>query len=369
MAGDMVNQNQAEQLYDATAQTAYQQAFMREINPRWSGTCLYLNPPHYAWLMSWITDCGYGTALITWWTLSLIAFAATAYIWRIWLSPRAGLAIILALCLPAWFWAFAGGQNSFFSLLILTGFCGLLLANRDLAAGLVLSLLAFKFQLLILPAGLLLVKRRWRAVAGLMTGGILTMIFTAATSGFDAIYDYAHFGASLGQLMQLDGFDVHKQHSWHGFFALLGSGWLSVETIRAATLVASLATVAWLALLWRGPWHANRPRFALQLAALMIATVLTSPHLFQYDMLVITLPAILWYVAAQEQRVADATPTIPTLLAVGFVWLAVSGFVAAVLPVQLSAPLMLTWLLLLRRPLQACQESASPAAGPCATAL
>jgi hypothetical protein len=310
---------------------------------------LYRNPPHYAWAISVLSTLGYGPSLIVWWSLSGACFVATALLWRRWIgADSVGTPVLLAVCIPASFWAFAGGQNTFFSLLIFTAFCTLLLSGRDGWAGLVLSALAYKFQLLIVPVGLLVFKRRWRAVAGCCAGGLITALATAALLGWQAIPDYLRFGSDLGRVAQVEGFDLHKQHSWHGFFALLGRGWLSATTAWILTAAASLASLALLAYAWRGPWSRHNWRFPLQLSALIVATLLTSPHLAHYDMLIATLPAVLWLRATKSTAGPTPLQNIKVVLVVGFVWLAVSPTVASALHVQLSPLLMVAWLICVR---------------------
>jgi len=373
MAGDMVNRGQAEQLYQPAAQSEYQKRFMASISPGWSGTCLYLNPPHYAWAMSFLARLGYGASLIVWWVLSAGCFVATVVLWRRWLSPSPwGTVVLLAVCMPAWFQAFAGGQNSFFSLLILTAFCGLLMTGRDFAAGLVLSLLAYKFQFLILPSVLLLCTRRWRAVAGLALGGAAALVLTAGVLGLQSVHNYVTFGLQLDRLMAVEGFDVYKQQSWYGCLTLLGKGWLSPSIVGTLKTLACFATLYPLGVVWRSRWSPGSPQFALQLSALMVATLLTSPHLFHYDMLLATLPAVLWWRATRDPDIGSATTGVRIVLAAGFAWLAISGPVAEVAHVQLSAPLLFAWLVLVSRVLSPAAAnstlSATPATVPCPAA-
>lgn len=353
MAGDMINTGRPECLYDLAAQSDYQHRWMADINPAWTGTCLFLNPPHYAWLMAGLARLGYGPSLLVWTGLSLVAFALTVCIWRSWIGPgHIATAVLLAICVPPWFWTLAGGQNSFFSLLILTGFCALLMTGRDARAGLVLSLLGFKFQLIGVPAGLLLLKRRWRGVAGLAAGTVFTLAFTALVLGRQSLADYVAFGSQLGRLMQVEGFEISHQHSWSGFFALLGQGWLPAGTARLLAVVASLASFLPLFAIWRGPWQPPSARFAWQLSALMMAALLVSPHLFHYDMLLALLPAMLWVRAAHLESSPHRDEPFRAWLAVGFVWLAVSSTVAATIHVQLSPLFMLGWILAIHRGLR-----------------
>ena len=345
MAGEMVRHGQIEKLYQPAAQTAWQKEFMAPIHPGWQGTCLYLNPPHYAWAMSWISRLGYGKALAIWWVFSLACFAAAAVIWRRWLAREDWiLTVVLAVAMPAWFQTLAGGQNTFVTLLVLTGFCALLLIGRDFWAGLVLALLAFKFQFLLVPAAVLLIKCRWRAIGGLVLGGGLTLAFTALVLGPQSITHYVQFGSSLGELMQAQGFDVYKQHSWHGFFALLGKGWLPVAAVRALT---GIAVVICLGLLWRlgrGRWPTDPSVLSLKLAGLILVTLMTSPHLFHYDMLLVVLPAILCLRAARTRtELAGYMPAVQVILVAGFIWLGIGGLISGIVHVQASPLLMALW--------------------------
>ncbi len=371
MAGDLVNRGCLDDLYSAPAHTAYQQAFMRDINPVWSGTYPYRNPPHYAWAMSWLARLGYGPSLIAWSALSLLCFAATVLIWRAWFvesgeatvgryalpgpKHRAGFAltVMLAVCMPSWFQALAGGQNTFISLLILTAFCALLVRGRDGWAGLVLSLLAYKFYLIAVPALVLAAKRRWRAVGGVVLGGALTLALTAATMGPGIIMDYLHYAPSQARLMEEGGFDVHKQHCWHGFFELLGAGWMPRASSRILAATASVASLALLIPVWRGPWEPRRPAFRLKLAATVVALLLTSPHLLHYDVLMAVLPAALWYSAAHPPARRESPASVKLILLAGFCWLAVAEPLARVTNIQLSPLLMLWWLVALGK---RCQE-------------
>lgn len=361
MAGDMVRQGRTDRLYDHLAQQAYQQQFMRDINPHWSGTCLYLNPPHFAWMMSWLAPLEYGRSLAAWTLASLACFAATVLIWRRWLQPEQfALAVILAVCMPAWFHALAGGQNSFLTLLILTSFCALLIGGRPLAAGLVLSLLGYKFQFLLVPAAWLACTRRWRAVGGLCIGGTLTLSATAIVMGPTVIMDYFAFGSRLGELMQCDGFDVHKQCSWYGLFQLAGMGLMPALSVRILAVTASIVTLALLL-----PMHKNRPQdeaadLPIQLSAMLVAMLATSPHLFHYDMLLAVLPAVLWLRARREPDIAGATATVKPILALGFAALAAAGILNELLRIQVLPLLMVWWLAVYVRWAQHRRESTDP---------
>ena len=362
MAGRLVETGQTSDIYDFAAQSRWQNEAMAVINPRWKGVCLYLNPPHYAWLMSCLTRLGYTASLLAWWGLSLLAFAATVLIWRRWSGTTfTRSTLLLVVALPPWFQAFAGGQNSFFTLLILTVFAALLIKRRELLAGLVLSLLAYKFQYILLPAGLLLFKRRWRALIGLGLGGVATATFTLVAMGPQVIDDYIHLVLNLDKLMQQQGFDVYKQHSWYGFFELLLGGTTASNLVRPLTAGAVILTLALLTRIWRGSWQPQAADFPFRLAALFIAALATSPHLFHYDMLLIALPAILCLISIPTGSMIEMNRLFRRIFVIGFIWLAISGLVTPVLPFQFTPLLMFAWLSLIARTVAQANAEPTPA--------
>lgn len=344
MAGELVRDHQTADLYDFAAQQTWQQRFTETINPQWSGTCLYLNPPHYAWLMSQITRWGYGPALIIWWTLSLAAFGATIQIVKSLVTSRQRpTAILLTVCFPPFLWALATGQNAFITLLMLTGFCALHVHKRPLAAGLVLSLLAYKFQFIIIPAMILLLTRQWRAILGLAIGGAATLAFTLVTMGAESLTAYIAAGKQIGELMHTAGFDLHKQHCWTGLIALVGENRLPQSVIQIIGAILSIATLLLLYPVLRGGWSNDRRKRMLQWSAVLMASLAASPHLFHYDMLIAALPAILWFASTNGDTDQRQTDALRAMAIIGFAWLAVSLVAAPIIGLQLSPILMTGW--------------------------
>ena len=103
--------------------------------------------------------------------------------------------------------------------------------------------------------------------------------------------------------------------------------------------------------------------------ALIIATLLTSPYLFHYDMLLIVPALILWWRVARTPAYRPNTPAIQTIITVGFIWLALSSALAPLTHIQLSPLLMTALLLLLMRmsqPASTCVIHPAAATAPAA---
>lgn len=352
-AGELVNAGRADALYDWTAQRNLQRALVNQWGPTvQSYVCPYLNPPHYAWLMSWITPLGYAGALTLWWTFGLAAFLASLAVWQRWLSADAWrTAVALTIALPAWFQTFAGGQNTFYSLLIVTAACDLLLRRKDLLAGLVLSLLAYKFQLLLVPALFLAALARWRVLAGLAAGLALTIGLSLAYFGSDVLLGYARFAGELPGLMQTSGFYSGKQHSWYGFFELLGRESWSVPAIRGIAVAMSVLSVVAMVLYLRANRAAlrndgpdGRAAMSRALSVMLIATILASPHLFQYDLLLLAPAAVLWQAGASSHGLDRLRPIFAATIAIVIFWLSIANQCVPWLGIQWTPLLLAGWL-------------------------
>jgi hypothetical protein len=360
MAGEFVAGGQSDLLYDARSQQAYQERFMEAINPRWEGMYLFRYPPHFAWCMSLLAPAGYGLSLVIWWVLMLGCFAGAVCLWRSWAG---GLplrwVVTLAVCFPPWFLALAGGQNALLSLLILSAFCALIIRRRDGWAGLVLALQIYKFQLLLGPVAWLLFSRRWRGMAGFLAGAVGTWAFTVMTLGPEATGVYLASWRRVADVVAVQAIDLHKQHSWSGFFQLLTGGWVPAGLAWTLTGLASVATLGWLA--WMSGWRIRRQALdiRLELCAVMLATLLISPHLAHYDLSIVVLPAVLWWSAARASGAVAADRRIVAIVAVGFVWTACASLLVPVVRIQLSTLLMAAWLVeVVRRSLPGIEQHA-----------
>lgn len=345
MAGEMVSEGHADRVYDVAAQEDYRLETLPGISP--AGRPTFINPPHVAWLQSLLVPLGYEGSLITWRLLSIVCLGLTALLWCRWLGIHRALgALALTALLASSAHAVLLGQDTFVSLLILTTFCALLLDGHEGWSGLILSLQAFKYQFMALPAIMLLLKRRWRFVFGLVVGGTLTVGLIAATLGAEILLEYVRFGRELGSLMTTEGFLVAGQYSWFGFFQLVGQDLLPTVAIRGLALSMSAVTLALLVPVWRGRWEVAPERAALQLSALLAAALLTSPHFFYYDMSLMALPVVLWWYAGLESGTRLPYARVAKLLVgLGFswLWIAVTFSAAARIGFEFTPWILFGW--------------------------
>lgn len=231
-------------------------------------------------------------------------------------------------------------QKGSLLLLILTSTYYLLQTNRSYRAGLVFGLIAFKPQLALPIAIAMLCKGQWRFVlGGLTTGSVLATL--CLVFGFDVCRQYVDFSLHAGEYLQNAGYDLTKSHAWSGFFALLLR--TDAPEARWLTLMASVATIGVMAFGLRGKLETSSLRFSWQFSALIVATVLLSPHLYTYDLTMLLLP--LGLIACRA-----ASPQLMWLAILVFCLAGVSPRIAQAAGFQLSVPLMLLLLWVLQIP-------------------
>ena len=286
-AGRIVAAHQTDHLYDLDVQARVE----HEITApeRWSGFHGFITPPFFALPFVPLAALPYLSAFALWSALGILMLIGT-----LWLVDRVRAAPWVLAFVPVWA-AISYGQNSLLSLFILASVYVLLRRGRDGVAGVVLGCLLYKPQLVVLLATLLLLDRRWRALAGLGAAAVLLAAITLALS-VPATLAYLALGHSFATMLGERGFPTAKMHSLYSFFVLLLPGHLTAAA--ALTLLSSLAALAVVRL--------RQPPYAVETldrwyATAIWGTVLVSPHVPLYDLSLLVLPALLVRPGTQDE--------------------------------------------------------------------
>jgi len=248
---------------------------------------LPLYPPQVSVLFAPLAVLSYERALALWWLLTALIYMGCCY--RIWrscpaLSNFGATVALAALAFPAFFHLIAWGQTSAIALACFTLAFILLHDEREFAAGVVLGCLVFKPQLGLTAAILFMFLGRWK----ILSGAVLSAVAQLAAG--IAYYGVGPFRSWLNTLWHvpamLPSFEPkpYQTHCLRTFWSMLvpWSGVsLGLYLISAAVVLGCTVAV------WK-----SQP-FSLKFSALLLATVLVSPHLTVYD-LVILAPAILF---------------------------------------------------------------------------
>jgi hypothetical protein len=368
--GSLAVEGRLDALYDADAHLAEGR---RRIHPDLQ---LYAAHPNYGPQLA----LAFAPLAIVPFALSLSMFLAVmtacygVSVWLLWreceaLRPHGRLVALLAAASPLFWNVTRYGQASAIPLLLWTlGFVALR-RGRAFAAGLAIGCLAFKPQLGIVLAVALLAARQWRVVAGAAAAAAGQLAVAWAAAGSTVMAQY------IGTLWRLtlnpDLIEVYPSeiHSIRGFLQLLIP---SPGMVSVCAGVGSLIAVVVAVRCWR-PAHrgALGRTLGVRWGLLALLTLVASPHLVSYDLLLLTVPLVLladWTARhpADQARAAIAL-MLPLLYFAPF-----SGMIVARLTgVQLSVIVMvaLAWRLaiLCRRPIadltEACDRRAEAGGG------
>ncbi len=322
IAGKMVRTGQGAALYDLAAQNIMRQAMFNRFD-----TGPYLRPPFYAWLFVPFSLLPYDPATILWMAMNL-GF--------LWLSVR--------LLVPEQPWAFGwaliflpaiaairNGQSEALSLLLLCLVYRLWQQERLGAAGLVGSILLYKFPLL---SGVVLLwlfewKRDWQALVGLMLGGGILAGLSLGLAP-EASLAYIKFSGEFPSLIHLKGFPLAIFFSLRGFWLLLLPG----HPIWADGLYLACVGLA----VWgfHRFWRRQRTDRAMAFTGSICFTLLVTPYAFIYDWAILLLPAILLW----QKRTHDWREVFALVWFATFVSSTLTTLQLKVLPfaVQVSVP-------------------------------
>lgn len=276
------------------------------------------------------------------WLLAGVAVYGAA-LWRI--RPRSPT-LLVALAFPGTFVTLMHGQNALLTMGVL-GFALCLLERRPLIAGALLGVLAFKPQLFLLAPVALLCGGHWRAIlaaaatAAALCGATLLCFGAAPWSDFLANLPFTR------AMLEEELVPYAKLQSVFAATRLLGGTLAEAYAGQAVTTLVAGVLVAWT---WRG-----RGSLALKNAVLVVASLLATPFVLDYDLTLLALP-MAWLVLEQERTGVRGWEK-SLLIGVFLLPIAVRGI--AVLGVPLAPLVELTFLcLLVRRALAAGPELA-----------
>jgi alpha-1,2-mannosyltransferase len=283
----------------------------------------------------------YGAALVAWWLCSAALYAACVYtVWRTCanLRPFDGTVFICAVAYPAFFHLIAWGQTSTLALACFTAGYIFLRQHRLFAAGLALGCLAFKPQLSLVVVFVFCVTGAWRVVLGAAVAASAQVVCAWLYYGTTVILAYVHQILNIRRLLPLLEPRIEQTHCLRTFWQML----LPIPAVAWVLYVISAAAVLWLAL---HCWRSTLP-FGLRYSALLLATVLISPHLTVYD-LVILAPALLLLTDWVAGKAGNGAPKGFALAIYLVYWTPLLGILARWTHLQLSvlAMLALLWMI------------------------
>jgi alpha-1,2-mannosyltransferase len=288
-AGSLVLDGRAGDVYDMAAHYAREQRTFGAATPYYG----WLYPPIFLLIATPLALLPYPLALAIWQggTFALYLAVIAAILRR----PRrdggavAQLWLPVAAAFPAVFINLGHGQNGFLTAGLL-GAALVALPQRPVLSGILFGLLAYKPQFAVVIPVALLVAGQWRTI--IAAGATVIALAGATYLAFGPELWWA-FAASTetSRKLLLEQGDVgfEKLQSVFAAVRMLGGGISLAYVVQGIASVLAVGSVAWI---WRSPRDRD-----LKAALLMVATLLASPHVLDYDLMILA-PAMAFLVAA-----------------------------------------------------------------------
>lgn len=282
--GSLARDHRGADLYDINAQAALA---VQRVPDSVGIHYLPPYPPQVSILFAPLAYLPYSWALGVWWACTALIYGACCYaVWKACpnLHELGGTVAIMAVAYPAFFHLIAWGQTSAVALALFTGAFFLLRNQRDLGAGLVLGGLIFKPQLGLAVAIVFVAIGAWKIVAGAILSAAAQLACGYLYFGWAPFRAWLRVLAAVPALLPSFEPRFYHTHCLRTFWSMLvpwGSLAFGLYAISAAVVLA------WTIAIWK-----SRETLSLRYAALLFATVLVSPHLTVYD-LVILAPGML----------------------------------------------------------------------------
>ena len=302
--GTLALQGRGDLLYDMRAQAE----LTRRLEPQAPDSVYVpLYGPQVSLFFEPFARLSYGRALAAWLVLNVLLFVFCCHaVWKTCpgLQKHGWTVLVLAIAFPGFFHLLAWGQTSGLALLCFTLAYLALRRDQRWLAGLVIGSLILKPQLGLAAAIVCVLAGEWKIIAGGLAGACVQLGVAWTHYGTEVMRTYLHALMNVREVLPLLEPRLYQTHSLRSFWSLL----LPWSQMAFGLYVVSALGVLALAV---GCWRSGAS-LEVRYSALLLATVLVSPHLTVYD-LVILAPAFLlladWFLAHR-----DSAPWIAPLL-------------------------------------------------------
>jgi alpha-1,2-mannosyltransferase len=288
-AGSLVLDGRASDVYDMAKHYAREQQTFGAATPYYA----WLYPPIFLLVAAPLALMNYPLALATWQigTFALYLSVIGGIVRRlrqrgmavgpIWLPIAAGF--------PAVFINLGHGQNGFLTA-GLFGAALLASSGRPVVSGVLFGFLAYKPQFALIIPFALMAAGQWRTIAAAMFTVIALVGVTSLAFGTDIWFTFATSTAISRRLLLEDGaVGFEKLQSVFAAVRMWGGGIPLAYIAQGVVSAAAACGTAWT---WRSSCDDD-----LKAALLMVATLLASPHVLDYDLIILA-PATAFMVSA-----------------------------------------------------------------------
>jgi hypothetical protein len=256
------------------------QVEVAELGQSFFGNFAWHYPPPFLFVAAFLAQFPYAVAFIGWMAVSLVPYLAMM---RAIVGRRFGL--MLAIAFPLALNNTLVGQNGFLTAALIGGTL-VLMPARPVLAGICLGLLSYKPQYGLLFPIALIAASQWTVFCTAALTAVAMALVSWLAFGTESWQAFFHWMPMFSQAFLTEG-----RATWgkmQSIFALVRffGGTEQLAWIFQWIMSGTVAIV--LALMWR-----SNLRYSLKAAGLATGTLLITPYLFMYDMMVLAIPVAL----------------------------------------------------------------------------
>ena len=288
-------------------------------------------PPVFLFVAAALAALPYTLSFLVWTISTFLTYLAAI---RAIVGERSGY--LLAAAFPPVLANFFVGQNGFLSTALIGGTLILVERRQAVLAGILLGLLTYKPHLGLLFPIALVAGGEWRTIAAAAITALLVALASYLVFGDASWFAFVNHIGKSSQTILADGkAGWSKLQTAFGLVRTLGGGETLALTVQA---VVGLAAASAIAMLWR-----SRAPYEIKAAALGTGSLLATPYLYTYDLLILAVPlAYLLRLGRAEGFLPHELPVIGVacLLILSFIVPIVNvpvGFIAVLLIAALIA--------------------------------
>jgi hypothetical protein len=327
------------QVYDLAAHAAAERSAFGGHEVPYSA---FFYPPTYLLICLPLGLLPYLAALAAW-------LGATGYgCWRVvraWLSGSLRQWALPMLAFPGVLSTVGHGQNAFLTT-ALFGAAILTWDRRPVLSGVCFGLLTIKPQLGLMIPLALIVSGRWRVIASACATALAVALTALAMFGLSTWRAWLIVSPLARRALEEDWVGSDKMQSAFAAVRLLHGGLGLAYGVQAAVAVAAAAILVAVMRQRRTRLAPHVPDALEQGAALATASLLASPFLLDYDLMLLALP-LAWLV--REQAKGGALPWEKTAMFAAFLLPLISRMVAGGFGAPLGPPIVFALLLVVAR--------------------
>ena len=234
-------------------------------------------PPPFLFVAMILAHFSYASGLVGFAAISFLPYVAMM---RAVVGQRFGL--VVGAAFPVVLANTMNGQNGFLTA-ALVGATLVLMPTRPILSGICLGLLSYKPQYGLLFPLALIAASQWATFSAAAATTVALALLSWIAFGTESWQAFFHWMPMFSQASFTEGrATFYKLQSVFGMVRTLGGGEQLAWTLQ---WMMSGAVLVGVVTLWRG-----RADYALKAAALAAGTLLLTPYLFLYDMMVLAIP-------------------------------------------------------------------------------